>query len=170
MAQAARTLPRVIDPSPEAIADQMLTLMSELGERLSMRDPMGDFPECPLTTAQRHAIMWVGIREGMTMSRLATFLHTSTATCTGVVDRLERDGYVTRVRSETDRRVVMLRLTDKGGESYKLIQNHARSRMAMVLRLMGQEDRVALLGIMERAVHAARAQPVPERSTLGATP
>jgi DNA-binding MarR family transcriptional regulator len=164
MAQASRAIPRAAPLSTDEVAAQMLTLMLELGERLSLRDPMGDFPECALTSAQRHTIMWVGVRHDLTMSRLAAHLHTSTATCTGVVDRLERDGYVERVRSNTDRRVVMLRLTDRGRDTFALIQHHGRSRMAMVLSLMDAEDRMAILGIMERAVHAARSRPLDQGS------
>ncbi len=40
------------------------------------------------------------------------YLHTSTIS--GIVDRLESAGYLVRHRSDEDRRVVRLQLTDKG--------------------------------------------------------
>ncbi len=50
----------------------------------------------------------------MRMSEIAQALETSQANVTGLVDRLERDGYVSRVRAESDRRVVEVGITQEG--------------------------------------------------------
>jgi DNA-binding MarR family transcriptional regulator len=48
------------------------------------------------------------------MSHLARFLLQQTQTTTDLVDRLERRGLVRRIRHETDRRVVLVEITDEG--------------------------------------------------------
>ena len=48
------------------------------------------------------------------MSHLARFLLQQTQTTTDLVDRLERRGLVRRIRHETDRRVVLVEITDAG--------------------------------------------------------
>ncbi len=48
------------------------------------------------------------------MSHLARFLLQQTQTTTDLVDRLERRGLVRRIRHETDRRVVLVEITDQG--------------------------------------------------------
>lgn len=52
--------------------------------------------------------------EPQTMSELSRRLLVSGGNVTGVVDRLERDGYVARQPLPTDRRVQLVALTDKG--------------------------------------------------------
>ena len=48
------------------------------------------------------------------MSRVAAWLGVSTATATGIVERVERHGLVERRHREDDRRVVECRVTDQG--------------------------------------------------------
>ncbi|WP_174704625.1 MarR family winged helix-turn-helix transcriptional regulator [Paenibacillus physcomitrellae] len=52
----------------------------------------------------------------MSMSDLAERVHLGNSTLSGVIDRMEKAGYVERKRSELDRRTVTLHLTDKGRE------------------------------------------------------
>ena len=52
--------------------------------------------------------------DGLRMNELADRILYSRSGLTRVVDRLERDGYVRRVRPETDRRSIFVVLTDEG--------------------------------------------------------
>ncbi|MFN8557201.1 MAG: MarR family transcriptional regulator [Dehalococcoidia bacterium] len=57
------------------------------------------------------------IRNGeppMTPSRLAHYLMQETQSVTGLIDRMERHGWVRRVRDLRDRRAIRLELTDRG--------------------------------------------------------
>ncbi|BEL05808.1 MarR family transcriptional regulator [Actinoplanes sichuanensis] len=53
-------------------------------------------------------------RDGQTAKEIATASAVTPSTLTGVVDTLERDGLIERRRSDTDRRVIRLHLTDAG--------------------------------------------------------
>ena len=55
-----------------------------------------------------------GGKEGLPLSALGRSLLVTKANITGMVDRLERDGYVTREAHPSDRRVTRARLTAKG--------------------------------------------------------
>lgn len=55
------------------------------------------------------------------MSRVAEKYMLTKAGLTSIIDRLEEKNYVTRIRSEEDRRVIYVELTDKGRE--KLAQS-----------------------------------------------
>ena len=57
----------------------------------------------------------------------------SRANMTTVVDNLERDGYVQRIRSKEDRRLLLLHLTEKGEE---LIRSVFPQHLAEITRLM----------------------------------
>ncbi len=52
----------------------------------------------------------------VTIKELAIHTNMSQATATSILDRLERNGYVERVRSTQDKRKVNAHLTDKGKE------------------------------------------------------
>ena len=50
----------------------------------------------------------------LSLSELSDAIRAQNSTMTGIVDRMEREGIVERVRSTEDRRVVRIHLTDKG--------------------------------------------------------
>jgi MarR family transcriptional regulator, organic hydroperoxide resistance regulator len=52
----------------------------------------------------------------MSLSELSDRIRAQNSTVTGIIDRMEREELVTRVRSTEDRRVVHIRLTDKGAK------------------------------------------------------
>lgn len=52
----------------------------------------------------------------MSLSELSDKIRAQNSTVTGIIDRMEREGLVTRERSKEDRRVVFIRLTAKGHE------------------------------------------------------
>lgn len=52
--------------------------------------------------------------EGMSISQLASTYRVKSATLTGIIDTLERDGYLERIPSREDRRRVFVRITDEG--------------------------------------------------------
>ena len=63
----------------------------------------------------------------MTMSELSRELMVSNGNVTGVIDRLEKNGFVTRTRAEHDRRIQYIELTDKGRREFdEMAQSHER--------------------------------------------
>src|SRR5262245_27151309 len=67
-------------------------------------------------TLPQAVVMWtLGAYGGrVTMSDLANLTHQSSATVTGIVDRLTDAGLVERERDKEDRRVVFVRTTEAG--------------------------------------------------------
>ncbi|MEV0429584.1 MarR family winged helix-turn-helix transcriptional regulator [Micromonospora sp. NPDC050495] len=74
--------------------------------------------------AEHHGLTSAGMRVLLVLLRAGDSSHREMAercfvrpaTLTGIVDTLERDGFVTRQRDPNDRRSVQLTLTDKGRE------------------------------------------------------
>lgn len=85
--------------------------------------------------AEHHGLTSAGVRVLFTLSHAEEATHREVAercfvrpaTLTGIVDTLERDGFVERRRAGTDRRTVQLALTDKGRE-------HARALTDLIHR------------------------------------
>ncbi len=67
---------------------------------------------------------------------------------TSLVDRLELKGYVERIRSNTDRRVVNIAATRKGTEFYRKIMELHEEFISRTLSFMGHSDMVALKDLL----------------------
>lgn len=75
-------------------------------------------------------------RKGCTLSQLKKEMHVSAPTVTGIIDRLERDGYVKRTTDKQDRRVKNVVLTKKGKGLVSQFRNNIRKRWRYILSKM----------------------------------
>lgn len=67
-----------------------------------------------MTGQQLGALNIVAHHPGISVGELGERMYLHISTCSGIVDRLERKGYVIRRRSREDRRVVRLHVTPRG--------------------------------------------------------
>ncbi|REJ75865.1 MAG: MarR family transcriptional regulator [Planctomycetota bacterium] len=70
--------------------------------------------EYELTWPQLAALRELERLKKCPVGRLAAEMYVGAPTVTGIVDRLERNGLVKRIREEDDRRKVLVALTDEG--------------------------------------------------------
>ena len=71
-----------------------------------------------ITNNDMHVIEAVGMGEPKNMSSVAKLLSVTVGTLTISVNNLVKKGYIHRVRSNEDRRVVLISLTDKGKKAF----------------------------------------------------
>lgn len=76
---------------------------------------------------------------GLPLGELSQKMYLHPSTITGVVNRLEKKGYVSRDRDQEDRRVVMVQLTPKGKRLVKRAPNPVQGKMIHGLRQMKKE-------------------------------
>lgn len=110
------------------------------------------------TTLPRFDVMATLFRavEPMKMSDLSRMLLVSNGNATAVVDRLKSDGLVNRVPSETDRRVVMVSLTDAGRAQFETLARAHEIEVDRILAHLGAEDLDVMRDLIRRAEGAAR--------------
>lgn len=80
-----------------------------------------------------HIIEAIGTGESKNMSTVAKLMSVTVGTLTIAINNLVKKGYVSRVRSEDDRRVVLIFLTEKGKRAY---QHHREFHDGMVKALV----------------------------------
>lgn len=96
-----------------------------------------------LTMNDIHVIKAIGTKKGKNMSSVAKALNVTMGTLTIAVNSLVKKGFVDRVRSEEDRRVVLVSLTPKGKKAYaKHEEFHAGMIDAIVNRLSLEEQQI----------------------------
>lgn len=82
------------------------------------------------------------------MSDLAEQAQTSTASLTGIVDRLQQRGLVERLRSREDRRVVEVFLTAAGRAELESVHRALVASLEGVLRPLSAQERRELLRLL----------------------
>jgi MarR family transcriptional regulator, lower aerobic nicotinate degradation pathway regulator len=89
-----------------------------------------------------------------TMNELARFLDLDKSSVTGLVDRAQRRGLVLRVPSATDRRAVLVSLTDRGRTLASAGAASFAADVCLLLERLPQPDRAALSGLISRLLVA----------------
>ncbi len=82
------------------------------------------------------------------MNELAKVMDVTTAAATGIVDRLVRYGYIVRVYDPRDRRVINVKLTQKGSDLVKKIGRQRNEVTREVFGKISKEERENYLAIM----------------------
>ncbi|MFD8726020.1 DNA-binding MarR family transcriptional regulator [Streptomyces sp. Ag109_O5-1] len=88
--------------------------------------------------------------EPLRMRDLSDLTGVSARTTTSIVDSLERDGLVERVRHPHDRRAFLLRLTDRGVECHREAETVDRDALAKATAGLDAEDRDRLRALLAR--------------------
>jgi DNA-binding MarR family transcriptional regulator len=114
---------------------------------------VGICAEFDLTPMQGHAIRVIDPERPVAMNTLAEALTCDASNVTGIVDKLEARGLIARQGAESDRRIKMLVVTDKGRQlreqlwtrtmepprAVTALSDDARRRLAEVLRAVVDE-------------------------------
>lgn len=117
----------------------------KIEEKALMTDEFKD-----ITNNDMHIIEAVGIGDRLNMSTISKSLSVTVGTLTINVNSLVKKGYVERIRSEEDRRVVYLVLTDKGRNAYTHHEEFHKTMVEALLRDLSQEDKKVLVSALSR--------------------
>jgi DNA-binding MarR family transcriptional regulator len=93
----------------------------------------------------------------MPMGRLADALEVSVASATGIVDRMEKRGFVERRHDEEDRRVVLVHATPAADAVFTALQQRRRDGLARLLATLSDRQLTGLVS-GHRALRHARAK------------
>ncbi|SDU14915.1 transcriptional regulator, MarR family [Verrucomicrobium sp. GAS474] len=105
------------------LAKELAECITQL-QRISLVDLSTQVSQGNISIPQYTLLSFLSQSSGITMSRLAELMeHTSPAT-TGLVDRLVAAGLVERFGNPTDRRQVLVKITDKGRELVEKIKSN----------------------------------------------
>lgn len=103
---------------------KLFTDIMHIEEKAIITDEFKD-----ISNNDMHIIEAIGIDEPKNMSSVAKTLSVTVGTLTIAINNLVKKGYVNRVRSEKDRRVVFISLSAKG---LKVYEHHAEFHKQMI--------------------------------------
>jgi MarR family transcriptional regulator, organic hydroperoxide resistance regulator len=155
-AATAKRAPRpAAQPEPDAGMSPALTALGlsfrhvfRTLSRLRGRDTHLEGSE--LSHAQFELLLELDERGGLPAGELAAAARMSPASVTQMLDHLAACGHVQRVRSETDRRVVVSRLTPQGRGQIEAKRRAWQSRWTKALEGVSERDLRAATRVLER--------------------
>jgi DNA-binding MarR family transcriptional regulator len=149
-----------VSPKTQAPAPQVLAL-DEPKERLgrsfkatmgSVRRLRGRETHTPgdLSFAQYGLLFGLEDKPELPTRELAVIADLSAATATQMLDHLEVSGLVARVRSQHDKRVVLISLTDSGRAAIMARKARFQSRWASALADFTDDELMATAAVLDR--------------------
>lgn len=94
--------------------------------------------------------------EGLTMGELSKRLMVTNGNVTGIVDRLLRDGLVTRAPASNDRRMQFVRIAPEGQSVVQAVNKAQRRWLAEMTDGLSHDEVVQLMGLLGRLKGSAR--------------
>ena len=105
-----------------------------------------------ITYNDMHIIEAVGIDEPRNMKTVAKLMSVTTGTLTKAMDALCEKGYVVRELSTKDKRVIKLRLTDKGKSAYYHHEQFHRQMIKNIASEMSEQETEVLIYALAKMV------------------
>ncbi len=106
--------------------------------------------EKELTKTQFVLLKTLCIRNKWTVSKLADYMGVKPSAITVGADRLYKRGYVSRYRSDLDRRIVYLEITDEGHEILREAENERVDSISSYLNHLSPEELGIFIDIYEK--------------------
>lgn len=103
-----------------------------------------------LSITEIHTIDAINMYGSKTMSEIATELKITMGTLTIAINNLVKKGYVERMRSDMDRRVVLIKLTRKGKLAYRVHQKFHSDMIKATIEGLTEEEEEILIRSLEK--------------------
>ena len=107
---------------------------------------IGEFSDLSIT--EMHVIDNIGVTKERTMSDTAKDLNITSGTLTTAIDNLIKKGYVIRRRSAEDRRVVKIKLTEKGKAAFKSHEDFHKDLVISALQQLDSNEEEVLIKVL----------------------
>ncbi|NLW17772.1 MAG: MarR family transcriptional regulator [Firmicutes bacterium] len=96
--------------------------------------------------------------ENLTIGELGERMYLACSTATDLVDRMERNGLVERIRDTNDRRVIRLQILEKGYQMVEEVLAARKRYLSEALKDVPQEDIQAMIKSMTQLDQLLRAK------------
>ena len=135
----------------ETINDILVHLFNEIWELEKNAIITEEFKD--ITNNDMHIIEAVGLGDGNNMSTIAKKLGITVGSLTTSMNSLVNKKYAVRHRSEEDRRIVNIKLTEKGEKAYHHHAEFHRKMVEAVVETLDEEEIPVLTKALDNLYH-----------------
>lgn len=128
---------------------QELYLLLDNGDRRLLR-------RFDLTNRQYHALQHLPPGTSRNLTEVSELLFCDKSNVTGLVERMERDGLVTRGRSESDRRYMDLSITPQGNELRDASRNAHEASVVERFEFLSEDEQAQLNHLLNKLAEGLR--------------
>lgn len=126
--------------------------VSRLAPQVMARVKGAFMPGEDLTAQQMIMILTLKELGKVKVTGISRRMGVSPPTTTGLIDRLQRKGYVRRLRDERDRRVVLVELTPRGASFVVKIRDSIQKRWMKVVVYLSESERDLYVRLLKKIV------------------
>ncbi|MCX5895190.1 MAG: MarR family transcriptional regulator [Proteobacteria bacterium] len=132
------------------ISQTMLWVRMAVTFNLLYQEIKKDLAKENLTVSQLDILVCLDRTKGLPLSEVADRLLVTGGNVTGIIDRLENAGFVTRQRDSKDRRIVWARLTEKGYGIYRQLMPRYIETMNRINSYLTPAERKELMRMLKK--------------------
>ena len=136
-----------MDDAYKLINNTLVNLINEIWELEEKAIITEEFKD--LTNNEMHVIETIGLGDGRNMSSIAKKLKITVGSLTTAMNSLVNKKYVERHRSEADRRVVYVKLTEKGVRAYHHHEDYHRQMTQAILDKLDEKELPVLVKTLD---------------------
>lgn len=137
-----------MEKSYQTLNDILVVLFNDIMDIEQDAIITGEFGD--ISNNDMHIVEAIGVEEPKNMSSIAKRLSVTMGTLTTSMNSLVKKGYVNRERSEEDRRVVYISLTEKGKRAYEQHAGFHHEMIEAVVDGMADQEKEVLIQSLER--------------------
>ncbi len=119
--------------------------------------------------SQRHVLERLKAHGTMTQKDLMESMRIQSGSASELLGKIEQAGLVSRVKCETDRRLVEIRITDEGLQELDKMQAQYRQSVSELLTVLNDDEKTQLTDLLDKlaANWAERLDRLPDRRRPG---
>ncbi len=151
----------------DELIDEVIKLQMEMNQLMGPI-VMESWKNLDVPLAQLKSLFMITCKGTINFRKLSNDLGVTPGDVTGIVDRLAKQGLVSREEDPQDRRVIVLQATDKGRALLANLRESGANQMAQVLARMSSEELESLshgLSALVRALKETNEKPKASQPT-----
>ena len=150
-----------------SVEDQVIVALRRITRAIDLHS-RGLMQAIGLTAPQLAALQAVQRLQPIAVGALAKAIHLSQATLTGILTRLQNRELISRSRSGTDRRAVLVELTDQGSAILESAPSLLQDRFRRELLKLQEWEQTQMLATLQRMASMMDAEEIDAAPVLAA--
>lgn len=138
----------MVDAKMARQARELTTKMTQIIEMSMAPGKDHPFPDLALTPREVNIMILLGEKGELIMTELATATDMPLSTATRIADRLTKKELIQRERSDRDRRIVVVKASEKGKQLHESIRRQHLEASFKILEILSEEERESFLALM----------------------
>ncbi|MBE6072382.1 MAG: MarR family transcriptional regulator [Clostridium butyricum] len=129
-------------------SNEFRELIRNLERKLGLLNKEGGGYCYNVSLAQCHALVEIGRANSISIKSLSQLLNLDISTMSRTVDNLIAKNYAIKMKSDKDKRIFIVKLTDEGKQLFDAVENKMNNKFEQIFEKIEEEDKEIILYLM----------------------